>query len=448
MLSNRHYVDEERLISLLLYDLQANMPVISSVVTPTMLQNPEFKQIYTILLREFQKNKDIDIKRALAYNNVDIARIAELTDNFVYISEDEAETIARHVWENYRARQLIEQIEKVYTEVSESYDLETIKQEIGNLFVESNRGIDLESTYTLVNAFTEVLKEYELKEKIKKENPDAVFLSGDSTGYKTIDKWTYGLKEQEMWIIAGRPSMGKTALALQMAFKTVKQNKKPAMFFSLETSATNLSKRLVIINCQVSNSRISEGNLTPDEKTRMYDFIFRFSDLPLVFVDSGIVTPNTIRNNLIRYNERNEQAIRYVFIDYLQLLTPSKRAGNRQEEVSSISRELKLIAKEFNITIVALSQLSREVEKRPDKRPKMSDLRESGSIEQDADIILMLYRDEYYKSKDEKRQEAYQSLTEVIQAKFKEGPTGVYSLNFIPEFMLFTDYIPDIEGGM
>jgi replicative DNA helicase len=135
--------------------------------------------------------------------------------------------------------------------------------------------------------------------------------------------------------------------------------------------------------------------------------------------------------------------MRYIFIDYLQLLTPNEKSTMRQEQVSSISRDLKLIAKEFNITVVALAQLSREVEKRPDKRPKMSDLRESGSMEQDADIILLLYRDEYYLSKEEKRPEAQQSLAEIVQAKFKEGATGVYDLSFIPEYMYFSDYIND-----
>lgn len=443
------YSDEEQLITVILYNFKKNMPVVANIVTPDMFLNENYKRIYESLLLEFTKDPDIPLKQALSYHNIDIDwdKITKIINEFYFSinneEEEEIKQIALKVADHAKARKLVKMVNDSAQELSKGALIDTVKDHVTKIFNEMNREINLISLTSLNENLSKFLQEYEFKEKIIKEDPNASLLAGDSTGFKIIDLWTYGLKKQELWIIAGRPSMGKTALGLRIAFLATQKSQQPCLFISLETSDVNLAKRLVIMESQISNAKISEGNLTTEEKEKMIHYITLLENTPLYFLDTGAITPNVIRNVIIQFNERHSKPIRYIFIDYLQLLKSDDRIRNRQEEVSSISRELKLIAKEFNLTVVALSQLSREVEKRPDNRPKMSDLRESGAIEQDADIILMLYREEYYLSKKEQRAEKPQSLTEIIQVKFKEGGTGTYHLAFEPEFMRFSPYVDD-----
>ncbi len=448
-IEKRTYADEEQLISILLYDYHKNMPVVDNIVTPDMFSDENLRSVYEALQIEFKNDPQTTLKQALSYHgvNVDLDKIRVMVNDFDFsINQDNDEEvikIANKVVDHYQARKLINMINTSAQRLSQGAMLDDVKINIEKLFNEMNKDTAKTSVTSLGENFLNFLQEYEIKEEIKRKDPDANLLAGDTTGFKIIDQWTYGLKKQEMWIIAGRPSMGKTALALRMSYLTAKKNNKPALFISLETSEESLTKRLMVMETKIHNSKISEAKLNKEEKKRMINFATTVEDTPLHFLDAVNITPNFIRNVIIQFNERHSEPMRYIFIDYLQLLTPNEKSTMRQEQVSSISRDLKLIAKEFNITVVALAQLSREVEKRPDKRPKMSDLRESGSMEQDADIILLLYRDEYYLSKEEKRPEAQQSLAEIVQAKFKEGATGVYDLSFIPEYMYFSDYIND-----
>lgn len=271
---------------------------------------------------------------------------------------------------------------------------------------------------------------------ITERNAHKQGITGLSTGYQNLDGLSAGLQPEELIILAARPSMGKSAFAMNVAMNVAKRNKEGqahVAIFSLEMSNNQLVSRMLSAEGNIKNGKIKSGNLTSKEWQHFETTIQALKRINIHFDDSGSVTVQDIRAKCRKLSQ--EGKLDFVVIDYLQLIKSQNRSGNRQEEVANISRSLKQMARELQIPIMALSQLSREVEKRDDKKPVLADLRESGSIEQDADMVMFLYRPDYYKkSGDTKTGEV-----ELVIAKNRQGIAGVSKFfRFETEYSRFT----------
>jgi len=263
----------------------------------------------------------------------------------------------------------------------------------------------------------------DLKEKSMKPT-----LPGLSSGFYELDSLTQGFQKSDLIIVAGRPSMGKTAFSLTMGLNIVKTSKLPILFFSLEMSKEQIMYRLLAMETNINQMRLRSGKLYRNDWIKLNKVIKIISKLPFFVDDTSDLSIQDIRSKLKTIIFEQTQ-IGLIVIDYLQLMQNSKfKLENRVQELSQITRSLKNIAREFNVPIIALSQLSRNVENRVDKKPILSDLRESGSIEQDADLVLMLYRNKYYNSKTDL--ERTPDLTDLIVAKQRNGPIGAIKLKF------------------
>ena len=261
------------------------------------------------------------------------------------------------------------------------------------------------------------------------------FVTGLSTGFVGLDKITTGLHEGNLIILAARPAMGKTALALNIAKHVAVQEHKPTVIFSLEMGAEELIERMVASEGMVPGYHLKTGNLSTDEWKRLVQAQSNLYDTPIFVDDTAGIRISEIRSKARKLSQEMG-SLGIIIIDYLQLITGSK-GENRQQIVSEISRELKILAKDLRVPVIALSQLSRSVEQRQDKRPMLSDLRESGSIEQDADIVAFLYREAYYQKEQADSQEA-NNVTELILEKNRHGSLGTVKLYFHKEYTKFS----------
>jgi len=260
------------------------------------------------------------------------------------------------------------------------------------------------------------------------------FVTGVPTGFIDFDRYTAGLQPADLIIIAGRPSMGKTALALNIGYHAAQKTKRAVAVFSLEMSKQQLGMRMLGFDGGIDATKLRTGFLKDKEWERLTDAANRLSELPIFIDDSSAVSVLQMKAKCRRLKRKHDLAL--VIVDYLQLIYGRRSAESRQLEISEISRSLKALAKDLNVPVVALSQLNRKVEDRPNKRPQLADLRESGAIEQDADVIAFIYRDElYHPQSDENR-----NLAELILAKQRNGPTGFFKLTFQKELTRFRDY--------
>ena len=260
-------------------------------------------------------------------------------------------------------------------------------------------------------------------------------VTGLSTGFVGLDKITTGLHEDNLIILAARPAMGKTALALNIAQYIAVKEKKPVAIFSLEMGAESLIERMLSSEGMVEGYHLKTGNLSVEEWSRLVHAQGNLYDAPIFVDDTAGIHISEIRSKA-RKLAQEMGGLGVIIIDYLQLITGSK-GENRQQVVSEISRELKILAKDLKVPVIALSQLSRAVEQRQDKRPMLADLRESGSIEQDADIVAFLYRDAYYQKEQADSQEA-NNVTELILEKNRHGSLGTVKLYFHKEYTKFS----------
>lgn len=270
--------------------------------------------------------------------------------------------------------------------------------------------------------------------KIEERSNNTSQITGIETGFYDFDKLTTGLHEDQLIVLAARPAMGKTALALNIAQNVATKSNKAVAVFSLEMGAESLVERMLSAEGTIINNHIRTGNLTVNEWQRLIYAQGQLAEAPIFIDDTAGVKITDIRARARRLSQETD-GLGLIVIDYLQLIQGS-RSDNRQQEVSEISRQLKIIAKELKVPVIALSQLSRGVEQRNDKRPIMSDLRESGSIEQDADIVAFLYRDAYYQDKKEGQPE--NDITELIIRKNRHGNLGTVKLYFHKEYTKFS----------
>jgi len=263
-------------------------------------------------------------------------------------------------------------------------------------------------------------------------------ITGVSTGYTDLDEMTSGLQKGDLVIVAGRPSIGKTTFSMNIAEYAATHKKLPVAVFSMEMPAEQLTMRLMSSMGRVDQHRVRTGQLTEDDWPRIAMAVKIFADSPMYIDDSPALSPNEVRARARRL-VREQGQLGLIVLDYLQLMRGNGNSENRVNEVSEISRALKALAKELTVPIIVLSQLNRSLEQRPNKRPIMSDLRESGAIEQDADVIMFVYRDEVYNP-----ESAEKGSAEIIIAKQRNGPIGAVRLTFLGQYTRFENYTPDV----
>jgi replicative DNA helicase len=264
-------------------------------------------------------------------------------------------------------------------------------------------------------------------------------ITGLSTGFTEMDKMTSGLQKGELIIIAGRPSMGKSTLAVNIAETAAIGARIPAAIFSMEMSAEQLGFRILSSIGRVSATRLRNGKLLDEDWARVDSAVAMMSDAPIFIDDGGALTPTEVRSRARRL--KREHGLGLIVVDYLQLMQVTGTVENRATEISEISRSLKALAKELDVPVIALSQLNRSVEQRNDKKPVMSDLRESGALEQDADLIVFIYREEVYD-----RDTPRKGIADIIIGKQRNGPVGEFRLTFLGEFTKFENLVDEAYG--
>lgn len=388
--------------------------------------------IYDAIMRLYEKNKPVDLltltdelKRKKEIDGIGgSAYLTELT-NYVPTSAH-AESYAEIVAQKAVRRRLI----KASGEISElGYDEETTTQELlqqaeAELFAVSDQSLkqDLTSLESILTDSFDRLEELH-------RNKGA--LRGVRTGYRDLDNMTAGLQRSDLIILAARPAMGKTTLVTNLAYNVATIAKQPVLFFSLEMSKEQLVDRMLADASGVDSWNIRTGNLSDDDFSKLSEAMGEMAEAPIYIDDTPGLSVLEMRTKARR--AAHDQPLGLIIIDYLQLMQGSGRHdGNRVQEVSEISRGLKLIARELNVPVIALSQLSRSVESRSPQIPQLADLRESGSIEQDADIVMFIYREAYYNPETER-----ENVTDLIIAKHRNGPVGKVELYFHPERLRF-----------
>jgi replicative DNA helicase len=275
---------------------------------------------------------------------------------------------------------------------------------------------------------------HEQLERVEALQEKGASITGVPTGFVDLDNLTSGLQESNLVIVAARPSFGKTSLALNIAQQAATDYNVPVAIFSLEMSRQELVQRLVCAEALVDVHKLRRGNLNDQDWSRLATAVGRLADAPIYIDDTESVTVLEIRAKARRLKQRNGLGL--VIIDYLQLMSGPRRSENRQQEISEISRSLKILARELKVPVIAVSQLSRAVESRQDKRPMLADLRESGAIEQDADVVVFIYRDEVYNPDSTDK-----GTAEILVAKHRNGPVGRLKLTFLENYTKFANYM-------
>ena len=367
---------------------------------------------------ELKKRGKLDYIGGLEY-------LANLTENIVTTKNISA--YLDIIKEKSVLRKLInvanELIEKGYRESDEVQNLIDLAE--SRIFsLSQNRGFN---DFSMVkDVLLTVFNQLEERAKVKGS------ITGINTGYKDLNRMTAGFQRSDLILLAARPAMGKTALALNIAMNAAKSGASVAMF-SLEMSEEQYIQRLISLESLVESSKLRTGALEDDDWLSLANVMNSISSANMFIDDTASISLFDLISKCRRL--KIDKGLDLVIIDYLQLMSYGSKSESRQQEISSISRGLKQLARELNCPVLALSQLSRAVEQRPDRRPLLSDLRESGAIEQDADVVMMLYRDEYYHKEESEKK----GIAEVIIAKHRNGPIGTVELVFIDRFTKFSD---------
>lgn len=437
-----HALDlEEAVLGSLMLEKEALDDVIE-VLRPESFYKREHQLIYEAIVQLFNTSQPVDILTVTAHlrkaGNLDQVGgaygVSRLTDRVA--SSANAEFHARILSQKFIQRELIRVSGEIYNEAFEDTTdvLDLLDKAEGNLFkvAEGNLRKSYDSMSSLIKqAF------HNIEEAGKKEGN----ITGVPTGFHELDKITAGWQKQDLLIIAARPAMGKTSFILSMARNIAVDFNKAIAVFSLEMSSLQLVNRLIASESGLEADKLRKGTLTDSDWDHLNSSVARLAQAPIFIDDTPAISIFELRAKCRRLKAQHD--IQMVLIDYLQLMSAGgdSKTGNREQEISTISRSLKALAKELDIPVIALSQLSRQVENRGgSKRPQLSDLRESGAIEQDADMVMFLYRPEYYGFDESGTGLPVQGLAELIIAKHRNGATADVPLRFVKELAKFTNY--------
>lgn len=438
---------EEAVLGALMLEKDA-YSIVSEILKPESFYEKSHQMIYSSIVDLAASQRPIDMltvtEQLKKRGELDLVGgpfyIAQLTSRVA--SSAHIEYHSRIIAQKYLARELISFTSHVQTKAfDETIDVDDLMQEAeGKLFEISQRNVKKDTTQ-----INPIIKEaIELLQTAASRDTG---LSGLRTGFDGLDKITSGWQNSDLIIIAARPAMGKTAFVLSMAKNMAVNNGSPVALFSLEMSNVQLVNRLIVNVCEIPGEKIKSGQLAPYEWEQLDFKIKELYDAPIFVDDTPSLSVFELRTKARRLVR--EHGIKCVIIDYLQLMNASgMNFGSREQEVSMISRSLKGLAKELNIPIIALSQLNRGVENRQGhegKRPQLADLRESGAIEQDADMVCFIHRPEYYKITEDERGNSLIGLAEIIIAKHRNGATGDVRLRFKNEFAKFMNLEEDLS---
>ena len=430
---------ERAVLGALMIDKDA-YTVVCEMLYPESFYEPRNQKVYEAIRDLEMKEQPVDVwtvteQLAKQGDLEDVGGPAYVMDlSSRVVSSANIEYHARIIAQKFLARQLISYASFVETKAfDETIDIDDLMQEAeGSLFELSQK--NMKKDYTQIDP---VIKN--AVDVIQKAAQNKDGLTGVPTGYHKLDDITSGWQPSDLVIIAGRPAMGKTSFALSMAKNIAADYQVPMAFFSLEMSNTQLVNRLISNVCEIQGSKILNGQLHPDEWDRLDKRVNNLLGAPLYVDDTPGLSVFELRTKARRLVR--EHGVKIIMIDYLQLMNANgMRFSSRQEEVSTISRSLKGLAKELDIPIIALSQLNRGVESREGlegKRPQLSDLRESGAIEQDADMVLFVHRPEYYHIYQDDNGRDLHGMAQIIIAKHRKGATGDVLLTFRGEFTRF-----------
>ncbi|OFY83909.1 MAG: replicative DNA helicase [Bacteroidetes bacterium RIFCSPLOWO2_12_FULL_35_15] len=430
---------EEAVLGALMLERDALTNIID-ILKPESFYKDAHNRIFTAIFELFKRSEPVDIltvtQELKKTGQLEIVGgayyITQLTNRVA--SAANAEFHARIVAQKHIQRELIristQTINDAYEESSDVFDL--LDNAEKNLFsiVDGSIKKDYDKMYTLINkAIAQI--------EVAKDKKDG--LSGVPSGLTALDRITSGWQKSDLVIIAARPAMGKTALVLTMARNAAVEFKHPVAIFSLEMSSIQLVTRLIASESELSSEKLKKGNLEDYEFQQLNDKTKKLADAPLFIDDTPGLSIFELRAKARRLKEQHK--IELIIVDYLQLMTGGGEGkGNREQEIALISRSLKGLAKELEIPVIALSQLSRAVETRGgDKRPQLSDLRESGAIEQDADMVMFIHRPEYYNITEDENGMDSRGMAELIIAKHRNGPIDSAKTRYIGQFTKFTD---------
>ena len=440
---------EEAVLGALMLEKDA-YSLVSDILKPESFYDSIHQTIYRSILNLAAHQSPIDMLTVVEQLRKDGALesvggpvyVAQLTEKVA--SAAHIEFHARIIAQKYLARELISFSSLITNKAfDETSDVDDLMQEAESTLFEISQG-NVKKDFTQIDP---VIREaLDLLSKAASRNDG---LSGLQTGFTDLDKMTSGWQNSDLIIIAARPAMGKTAFVLSMAKNMSVTYKCPVALFSLEMSNVQLVNRLIVNTCEIPGEKIKNGQLRPDEWQQLDHKINELYDAPLFVDDTPSLSVFELRTKARRLVR--EHGVKILIIDYLQLMNASgMNYGSREQEVSMISRSLKGLAKELNIPIIALSQLNRGVEGRAGaegKRPQLSDLRESGAIEQDADMVCFIHRPEYYKILEDDKGNSLIGLAEIIIAKHRNGATGDILLRFKSEFARFQNVDDDYNFG-
>ena len=444
---------ERGILSAILFDGKIYEDV-AAILKPTDFYLPFHQHLFAAMEELYQKDYPIDEiflkEHLIKQKKFDEELFLEVLSTAAI---EAVEAYAKEIKDLALKRELIHlsnDIKKIVLEDDKKAieDVEEIQSKLFNIAT-SNLAGDFKSSNTVVNKTLEYIKE-----QVKKQNK---IVTGLDTGFSELNRMTSGFGEGDLIILAARPSMGKTALALNLGLNVLKQNKGVAIF-SLEMPAEQLMLRILSSAAKLPLQNLRRGNLDDNEWSKLTQIADEISEKPLFVDDEGNVNIHTIRAKLRKLKAQNPN-LSLAIIDYLQLINSDIK--ERHLAIAEISRSLKLLARELQIPIIALSQLNRSLESRPNKRPMLSDLRESGAIEQDADIIMFIYRDDVYKAMEAKQkqkealekgkkievdyQEKEVEEAEIIVGKQRNGPTGTVEMLFHKNYVLFTDKMNEVK---
>ncbi len=441
---------EEAVLGALMLEKNALSEVID-ILKPDSFYKEAHQKIYEAIFNLFQQTSPIDLltvtaelRKMGALEMVGGAYyITQLTDRVV--SAANIEFHARIISQKYIQRELIkvstEIINNSYDETTDIFDL--LDHAEKSLFDIAQNNLRRDS-----RKMDDIMREAITNLEALRDRTDG--LTGIPSGLTALDRMTSGWQPSDLVIIAARPAMGKTAFVLSVARNAAVDHQRPVAVFSLEMSSVQLVNRLIAGETEIEQEKLKKGNLADHEWQQLHSRIGRLTEAPLIIDDTPALNVFEFRAKCRRLKAQHD--IQMVIVDYLQLMhgkSEGKGGGNREQEIGSISRALKSVAKELNIPVLALSQLSRAVESRPgnSKRPMLSDLRESGSIEQDADMVLFLYRPEYYGLTEDEEGRPTAGVGEVIIAKHRNGETGIVPLRFVGKYVKFVDLEEDFGGA-
>ncbi len=427
---------EQSVLGGLLLDNQA-WDRIGDMITDSDFYRDEHKRIYRQIRSLLEKGKPADV--VTVAEALDAAGESEHTGGLAYLGELASNTPSaaniRRYAEIVRERAILRQLVAAADEIAGNAlnplgrDAKTLLDEAeAKVFEIAEKGSRTSEGFVHINPLlTQVVER--IQELHDRDDPSDV--TGVPTGFIDLDQKTSGLQPGDLIIVAGRPSMGKTAFALNIAENVALQAGLPVGVFSMEMGGAQLATRMMASIGRLDSSRVRTGKLNDEEWSKLSFALGQLHEAPIYIDETGGLNPVDLRARARRLH-RQCGKLGLIVIDYIQLMSSARQNENRATEVSEISRSIKSLAKELQVPIIALSQLSRKVEERTDKRPMMSDLRESGAIEQDADVIMMLYRDEYYRPDSQDK-----GVAEVIIGKQRNGPTGTVRLAFLGQYTRF-----------